>query len=127
MNKTWLITGIINLITALIHTIMGQIEVVNPFVKVDFDAPLKAILHSCWHMVTISLFFSSIVFIYIGIYYNKNHSIRLPLVLGLHYIGFSLAFILISASYNCFLPHWILLLPIGVLAIIGCRRPKKQA
>ena len=58
MNNWWLISGIIGLITACIHLIGGHFGAVKPFLKSDLAPVPKAILHACWHMVTIILFLS---------------------------------------------------------------------
>ena len=119
MNKIWIVAGIINFIAALIHTILGHFMVILPFVGLECAVPVKAILHACWHMVTVTLFFSSMIFLYAGIKPQKFKSTQISILLGVPYIGFAIAFIVISFVHGVFLPHWILLLPIGILAIYG--------
>jgi len=103
LNKIWITTGIINLITALIHTVVGHFKLILPFVMLEFSNPLKAILHACWHMVTVILFFSSIVFFYIGIKPQKYKSTQISILLGLHYIAFAIVFMVMSFAYSVFL------------------------
>jgi hypothetical protein len=119
LNKKLISAGILNLITALIHTILGHYTLILPFVGIEFETPLKAILHSCWHMVTFTLFFSSLVFLYIGIKPKKINTKQVSYILGIPYIAFALIFIVLSFAYNIFLFQWVLLLPIGLLSIYG--------
>lgn len=121
MTKIWIAAGVLNLITALIHTILGHFDLILPFVDLEFEVPLKAILHACWHMVTVMLFFSSIILLYIGIRPQKYASSQISILLGVLYVAFSLVFIIMSIAYGLFLPQWVLLLPIGILAIYGAK------
>lgn len=114
-------TASLNLITALIHTIMGHYELILPFTDIDFPDTLKAILHACWHMVTTVLFFSSLVFYFLGHRPQLATARPVVLLLGLLYIIFSMAFLAVSIGYNLFLPQILLLLPIGLMAIFGAK------
>lgn len=119
MNKIFIAAGILNVLTALIHTIAGHFVLILPFIGLEFETPLKAIVHACWHMVTFFLFFSSSVFLYHGIKPGKFNTKHLAFLLGLPYIAFGLIFIIMSFSYGIFLFQWILLMPVGLLAIYG--------
>jgi hypothetical protein len=121
MKKIWIIAGILNLVTALIHTIAGHFELILPFMDIEMDIALKAILHACWHMVTVTLFVSSLVFLYIGVKPLRYSSAQIALLLGVPYIAFSLVFIALSMAHGLFLFQWVLLLPIGILAIYGAK------
>lgn len=122
MNKAWLAAGCLNVITALIHTIAGEIELITPYAELQFDTPLKAILHACWHMVTVTLFGTSIVLVTLGLKPEKPGSARIAWLVGLMYVAFTLVFLAVSVVYGVFLFQPVLLLPIGVLAGYGARR-----
>ncbi|AUP77725.1 hypothetical protein [Flavivirga eckloniae] len=124
-NTLWIITGIINVITLFIHLIAGQTDLIDPFLKSDINSQIKTELLGVWHMVTIILLGSSIIYLKYGIN-NKKH-FELIYFISFLYIAFSLAFILSSAFSSVFAPQWILLLPIGVLGIIGIKKSRRNA
>ena len=75
MNYWWLVSGGIGLLTALVHLIGGQLEVIKPFLQCDLAAVPKATLHACWHMVTVILFASAIALLYSGVNpYSLDHA-----------------------------------------------------
>lgn len=121
MNKRWITTGIVNLVTALIHTVVGQMLLIEPYILLNFDPPLKAILHACWHMVTFTLFFTTFIFFAIGIKPQNYISIHIATFLAVLYIGYSMTFGVMSLIYGIFMYQSIMLLLIGGLAIMGTR------
>ena len=58
-NIYWFIAGILNLFTALLHTIGGQLDLVNPLLNSSLETQTKAEWFGVWHMVTILLFVTS--------------------------------------------------------------------
>ncbi len=121
MQKIWVAAAILNLIVALIHTIIGHFELIIPFINTDFEVFLKAVLHSCWHMVTVILFSTSIIFLIIGLKPKKYASAQISIILGVLYLSFSFVFFMASIWYGLFLSQGVLLLLIGILAIFGSR------
>lgn len=119
MKKVLLFTACFNLVVALIHTILGHFDLIVPFEKVQFDTISKAILHACWHMVTVVLFLSSIVFTYIAFQPKPSGSAPILLLLGTLYICFSMVFAIVCWGYGIFLPQVFLLLPIGIMGLWG--------
>ena len=123
MVKIWVAAGIINLLTAFIHLIGGHFDPILPFVSSDLAVIPKATLHAVWHMVTVMLFFSSSVLLYIGIKPNKYASKQIAALLGALYVLFSIVFIVVNIGYGFFkLPQWVLLFPVGVLSLYGARK-----
>lgn len=122
MKKILLATAILNLITALIHTIVGHYDLIVPFIQTDFAEALKAILHACWHMVTVILFISSVVLFYVGLRPAESAAIPIVYLVGALYIAFALVFVLMGIRYELFLPQVLLLLPIGIMSIFGAMR-----
>jgi len=123
MKKILITAAVINLITALIHTIMGGQELMVPFVAYDIPLSIKSILHACWHMVTATLFISTIALFYLGI---KHTNLSIGLItrfIGILYIAYGFVFIIISLAYGIFLPQSILLIPIGILSFWGGKNP----
>jgi len=126
-NTFLIISGLINLFTFLLHVIGGQISLINPLLDSNLELQIKTELLGVWHMVTIILFVTSIILLYLGFKQNKKLNIQLLSFIGYLYILFSIPFIIISIIYGLLVPQWILLLPIGVLTIFGIKKIKKDA
>ncbi len=123
MNYWWLVSGGIGLITAFIHLISGQSGIIKPFLPCDLAAMPKAVLHACWHMVTVVLFASAIALLYLGVT-PISGSNALALFIGGQFVAYAIVFLVFSFRGNWSnrlfkLSQWTLLLPIGVLAIVG--------
>ena len=123
-NIYWLIAGIINLFTAILHTIAGQLDLVYPLAKSNLMAQAKAEWIGVWHMVTIILFFTSFLVIKNAIREIKNRQTEIIKYIGFLYIAFSIPFIISSIANNLLAPQWILLLPIGGLIYFGGKTHK---
>lgn len=120
-NIYLIIGGVINLFTAFLHIIGGQLSLVDPMVASNLDSQVKTELVAAWHMVTIILFASSLVLLRQGFAPSKPSS-AVVISIGYLYTLFALTFIVVSLAYGMFAPQWILLLPIGVLAFLGDRK-----
>ncbi len=124
INIFCLISGIVCLITAFLHLIAGQANVIQPFLKSGLLPDAKYTLLACWHMITAYLFTSGCMLIYIGITPGFKAGIVLSRFIGVQFIAFAIIFLIInfmvsSPKFFLSLPQWILLLPIGLLAIKG--------
>lgn len=121
-NTYWLIAGGINLCTAILHTIGGQLELVNPLMNSNLIDQQKAEWLAAWHLVTIILFSTSYVFFKNGIGKSRNIQTEIIQHMGILYIAFAVPFIVSSIFYKLFAPQWILLLPIGIVALFGVKQ-----
>ena len=119
------IAGIINLITAIIHVIGGQVDLVNPLLDSNMTGQAKGELVSVWHMVTILLFLTSYIIIKVGFGKGKPLDLNLLKAIGVLYVLMGLPFIISSLWYGIFAPQWILLMPIGILILIGIKKMLK--
>ncbi len=124
MNYWWLVSGALGLFTAFLHLIGGQVDVIRAFLKCDLTAVPKATLHACWHMVTVTLFASAIALLYFGVYPTSPGSNALASFIGGQFVAYAIVFLILALGGNWSiklvrLPQWILLLPIGVLSILG--------
>ena len=88
-NSFWLIAGGINLFTAILHTIGGQMDLVNPLMKSNMALEEKAQWISVWHMVTIILFLSSYLVIKNAIIKSEKRQAETIKYIGYLYIAFS--------------------------------------
>ncbi|WP_260258360.1 hypothetical protein [Vibrio intestinalis] len=123
MNVWILSSGLLGLATALIHLFAGQVDPVRPFLKSSLDDVPKATLLACWHLVSVTLLICSVALIYVGGHGLATFYVS-TLLIGVLFVIFSVVFILVGGYFFSFkgfikLPQWILLLPVGVLAVIG--------
>ena len=121
-NNYWLIAGGINFFTALIHTIGGQLSLVNPLQDSNLLDQTKAEWVGVWHMATILLFLTSYLLIKNGLGKTQQKQLEIINFIGVLYISFSVPFIVTSLMYKLLAPQWILLLPIGLLAYFGTKK-----
>lgn len=121
-SKYWLIAGIVNLFTALLHTIGGQIDLVNPMLSSNLENQAKAEWFGAWHMVTIILFASSYIVLRNAIVSYQKRQIDLMKHIGVLYVLISIPFCVSSIIHNLLVPQWILLLPIGGLILYGVKK-----
>jgi hypothetical protein len=115
--------GIIGLLTAVVHIFAGQVDPVRPFLKSDLPDIPKATLLACWHIVSVTLFICGLALTYIG-WFNLDVFLNLVLSISIAFVIFSLVFVAVGWHFfglQTFikLPQWVLLLPIGVLGVIG--------
>ena len=54
-NYYWIAAGLINLFTAFLHTIGGQLDLINPMLSSQLSGQIKTELAGAWHIVTIVL------------------------------------------------------------------------
>ncbi|OEF23862.1 hypothetical protein [Vibrio splendidus] len=123
MNIWIFSSGLLALFTTLVHVFAGQIDPVRPFLKSKLDDIPKATLLACWHLVSVTLFVSSLMLLYVG-WYGIDSLYFLIQLLGFLYILYASVFVAVGlyflgAKVFVKLPQWILLLPIGFLANYG--------
>ncbi|MDP2489177.1 hypothetical protein Q8W38_07515 [Vibrio splendidus] len=123
MNIWIFSSGLLALFTTLVHVFAGQIDPVRPFLKSKLDDIPKATLLACWHLVSVTLFISSLMLLYVG-WYGIDSLYFLIQLLGFLYILYASVFVAVGlyffgAKVFVKLPQWILLLPIGLLANYG--------
>lgn len=119
-NYYLIIAGAICFFTALLHTIGGQLDLIDPMLESNLKTQTKTELLGAWHMVTVIIFVAAIVFLKNGFrpVENQNYLVRLMAWL---FILFSVVFIGVSVFNKVLAPQWILCLPIGILALLGAK------
>lgn len=123
-NTYWIIAGLLNLFTAILHTVGGQLDLVNPLLDSNLHQQAKTEWLGVWHMVTIILFLSSVYLLKRGFAKLQNVDIDMIKSIGVLYVLFSVPFMVSSVVMKVFAPQWILLLPIGAITLIGLRKTK---
>lgn len=110
--------GIINAITACLHIFGGQLDLVNPLWESNLDKGAKTQWLGGWHMITVMLVGTSLLLLQ-----TKKHTQSIVFIyIGYLYIGFGLSFIGASLYAQNLAPQWILLIPIGVLSLLGAKK-----
>lgn len=117
-NIYWIIAGIISSFTALIHTLVGQLDLVNPLLESNLSRQAKTEWLGVWHIVTAVLIITSYYLLRYGFNTTQKKNSDVIQLIGILYILFSIVFIGSSLLMQVFAPQWILLLPIGVLSLI---------
>ena len=116
------IAGILNLITALIHTLAGQTDLVNPLISSEMEVQQVGELVAVWHITTVLLFLTSYFLLKAGFLGVAESNVSLINFIAYLYLLSSLPFIISGFWFSIFAPQWILLLPIGLLLLIGIRK-----
>lgn len=122
MNVYLFIAGMLAFITFLIHTFYGGKEIARPLLKSKIDQDVKMTVYATWHMVTVTLLASAGVFLYAGAGYDIPYELLLFVSVG--WILFGMVFLWINVCKmqprTLFgLPQWVMLLPVGILGILG--------
>ena len=122
MKKTYIkIAGIINLIAAIIHLVAGQIDLINPLAESSLNNQVKGELIGAWHIVSILFFITSYLLIKAGFQQENENEIYHLKIIGIIYLLIGIPFIITSIWFSIFAPQWILLMPIGVLTLLGTK------
>jgi len=121
-NKYWIIAGILNFLTFLLHLIGGQIDLVNPMMESSISLEKSSQLLGAWHMVTIILLAPSYILLLAGFGIKYSTNFEMIKLIGYLNLSFCLPSILISFYYSLLVPQWIFFLPIGSLTILGLKK-----
>jgi len=123
-NIYFIIAGLINLFTAFVHLIGGQLSLVDPMLDGSMTIQAKTEWLGCWHVISIILFASAIYILLKAFKGYEPSDHKVLKLLGYLYIAMSLPFIIVSFIMGALAPQWILLLPIGLLVLVGLKRMK---
>lgn len=121
MKRALLITTVLASFTATLHAIGGTIEIHAPLFNSNIPIEVGLLLYACWHLVTVTLIGSAIIF-FLAARNPSASNLILTKMLGYLWTSFGLVFVaidLILAGPDMLLklPQWILLIPIGLLAV----------
>ena len=126
MKKFLIIAAIINLAVAIIHTTIGESDIVTPLLATDAPDTVRWTLHSAWHMISVVLFMSSFALFYLCRRERNDPRIKiLSSYIGVQYIALAMVFVVTSFIYGIFFPQIVMLAPIGILALLGSRAASK--
>lgn len=127
MKRILIIAGIVNLAVAVIHTFIGESDIIAPLLATDAPDTVRWTLHSAWHMISVVLYLSAFTLFYVS---RKDTSAAqrsiLPKYIGIQYIGLAMVFVVTSLKYGIFFPQIVMLAPIGILALLAGRIAHKS-
>jgi len=120
-NRYLFAAGVLSAITALIHTIGGQLDLVTDLLASNMDAQAQAEWLGVWHMVTVLLFAFAYYLLKAGRTDDRKLNIELLHLLALLSFLFGAVFLLVSILREVFAPQFVLIIPIGILILLGIR------
>lgn len=123
MNTLLLIAGVLTAITALIHSIAGELTTIRLLTKTDLPQVPKTELRAGWYMVTVHLLVSAIMLFVLAADTDQNFLIGK--FLALQFWGYGLVFLLLAfiKKIKAFqVPQWVLLFIIAGLIFWGSVR-----
>ena len=120
-----LLAGMLNLFTAFLHLIGGQMALVVPMWETQMTVAEQTQWLGAWHIVTVVLFGTS--WIVLKSAFQKEINEGELASVGWGYVWFGVMFIGSSIYMGEMAPQWILLLPIGLLILCGLRKKKMKA
>lgn len=129
-SRIWLVASVLALFSALVHTFAGTPEIQRPLLDSAIPHSVALLLYACWHLVTVALFLSAAALLWSSRPHNSNAAGMLPRFIGLLWLMFGLVFVVVALVFDgpsalFVLPQWVLLVPVGVLCLLGDRRRAK--
>lgn len=119
------LSAFLNLFGALLHTIGGQIELVNPMLRSGINIQQKAELTGAWHLVTLLLFFTTFYLLKSAYQPPNKTSNYILKAIAIFYLFAGIPFLISSFWFQVYALQWILLMPIGLLLILGMKQSRK--
>lgn len=126
MNRRMMAAAALALLTAGVHLVLGGQDVIDPLLDSALQHTAKLTLYGAWHLVTVTLFASAAV-LFVGARAPGAAGPRARArLVGWLWCAFGLVFLAVAAGQgggDAFMewPQWILLLPVGLLALSGTR------
>ncbi|MEO1454696.1 MAG: hypothetical protein AAFU41_20560 [Pseudomonadota bacterium] len=120
MKTTLIIAALINLAVAVVHTFIGEANIIAPMMTSDASDLVKATLHSAWHMISVVLYLSALTLFYLSRKKPDDPVVTLlPGYIGVQYVALAMVFVATSVIYGQVFPQIVMLLPIGLLSLWG--------
>jgi hypothetical protein len=109
------LAGIISFSAALIHTFLGERNIVEPLTNSNINSQIVAELTGIWHMTTLFLFGTAYILLKSGFRGYRKLNQNLLKTIGWAYLISSIPSIAASIKNELLAPQFILLMPIGFL------------
>ena len=123
MNVWLLIASVACAATWAIHTFVGELTIVRPFVSATgLDPVPKWTQFYCWHLVTLTLAAMALGLAYAAFEPAANDVALLIAILALAFGAFGLLLPSRVGQHFATMPQGLLLMPIGLVALVGVLR-----
>jgi hypothetical protein len=127
VNPLLLVSGLLAAFTAALHTFAGTPEIQEPLLRSTIPQPVSLLLYACWHLVTVALVLSAVALIWSAGPNSRTAAGALPLFVSILWLLFGLVFVAVALVFSgpsalLVLPQWILLIPVGILGLLGGRK-----
>lgn len=113
-------------LTAVVHLFVGTPEIQAPLLQSALPQEVRLMLLLCWHLVSVALALSALALAWAAAPLRQPVAGPLVAFVGGLWLLFALvavvlALALVGPPGLLVLPQWILLAPVGVLALLGAR------
>ena len=124
MNKCLLSSAVLAAVTAAIHLFAGGPDVVAPLLDSPLAVEPRLTLYAVWHMATATMILSAAALFVAASPRYATASRFMVLFISALWLSFGAVFLAIATlqpgtGLYLKLPQWALLLPVGVLALLG--------
>ena len=125
MNRLLFSASILAAFTACLHFFVGTTEIAAPLLNSSLAPEVSYLLYACWHLVSCSLFFSAVALFMSALHRYRQAARLLALFVSWLWLAFGAVFVVVGlvgahGTLLFKLPQWVLLLPVGVLGLMGC-------
>ncbi len=126
-NRLLLASGLIAAFTAALHTFAGTPEIQEPLLRSTIPQSVSLLLYACWHLVTVTLILSAAALIWSARPNSRTSAGALPYFVSLLWLLFGFVFVTVALVFSgpstlLVLPQWTLLIPVGILGLLGVRK-----
>lgn len=126
-NRLLLASGLLAAFSAVLHTFVGTPEIQAPLLQSNISQPISLLLYACWHLVTVTLVLSAVALIWSARPNSRDSAGALPAFVSLLWLLFGVVFVAVALLFSgpstlLVLPQWVLLIPVGILGLLGDRK-----
>ncbi|MCW7538026.1 hypothetical protein OOT46_09220 [Aquabacterium sp. A7-Y] len=127
IHRLLMSSGLLAALTAAVHTFAGTAEIQGPLLHSALSSPLRLLLYACWHLVTVTLVLSAVALIRSALPTRTPASAGAARFVAWLWLFFGLVFVAVALIFSgpsglLTLPQWVLLIPVGILGLLGTRK-----
>jgi hypothetical protein len=131
MNRWLMSAGLLALFTAAVHVVAGGRGIASPLLASTLAEVPRITLYGVWHLVSLVLALSGAALLLAARPRALPSARWMVAFIGALWLGFGLVLLAIAAlqpgdGWWLKLPQWLLLMPVGALALAALRRPHRS-
>lgn len=132
INRTMMTAAVVAAFTTVVHVFAGGKDVAAPLLASNLAEVPKITMYSVWHLVSITLGLSAAA-LFVGALPRHADAARyLTIFVSVLWTGFGIVFLVVAltqpeSGWLFKLPQWILLLPVGILGLVGGLRGRDKS